>query len=164
MRNNTCCFTGHRKLPYGQKEHVLDRLRKTVSDLAEKGYRNFVTGGALGFDTLAAMAVIDEKKHYPDINLILMLPCLSQSAMWSSEDRDIYDGIKQRADSVTFVSKEYFRGCMHERNRRLVEASSLCICYMTSDKGGTAYTVQYAKKRGLDVINIAKESNNRPGI
>lgn len=155
MKDTTCCFTGHRKLPCGQREHVLDRLKQTVSELAEKGYRNFVTGGALGFDTLAAIAVLDEKKRYPHINLILMLPCMSQAALWSGKDRDLYDGIKRMADRITFVSKDYFRGCMHERNRRLVDSSSLCICYMTSDKGGTAYTVQYAKKQGLKVINIA---------
>lgn len=44
---------------------------------------------------------------------------------------------------------------MHRRNRHLVDNSSACITYLTETKGGTAYTVDYATKRGLTVFNIA---------
>ena len=44
---------------------------------------------------------------------------------------------------------------MHKRNRHLVDHSSICVCYLTEDRGGTAYTVNYAKKQGLKVINLA---------
>ena len=158
MRESTCCFTGHRKVPPEQADSIFRTLRKTVSSLSKKGYKYFVTGGALGFDTMAAMAVIDEKRNNPDVNLILMLPCTTQAAMWSEKDRRLYENIKHEADTVTFISKEYFRGCMHERNRRLVDASSLCVCYMTRGSGGTAYTVKYAENQGVDVVNIADET------
>ena len=44
---------------------------------------------------------------------------------------------------------------MHERNRYLVDNSGLCLCYLVKRGGGTYYTVQYAKKQGLPVINLA---------
>lgn len=47
-------------------------------------------------------------------------------------------------------------GYMHKRNRYLVDNSSVCVCYLTEDTGGTAYTVNYAIKSGLKVINTAK--------
>lgn len=53
------------------------------------------------------------------------------------------------------VVKLYFKGCMHKRNRHLVDNSGYCICYLTRTQGGTAYTVDYALERGLPVINIA---------
>lgn len=48
------------------------------------------------------------------------------------------------------------RGCMHKRNRHLVDNSSACISYLTENKGGTFYTVNYAKSKGVEVINIAE--------
>ncbi len=31
------------------------------------------------------------------------------------------------------------------------------MCYLTKDTGGTAYTVNYAQKHGLSVINLAEK-------
>ena len=67
-----------------------------------------------------------------------------------------YDDIKQKADKVVYTSQEYTRGCMHKRNRHLVDNSSACISYLTENKGGTFYTVNYAKSKGVEVINIAE--------
>lgn len=92
----------------------------------------------------------------PDIRLILVLPCFSQTRGWSQEDIEIYDDIKQKADKVVYTSQEYTRGCMHKRNRHLVDNSSACISYLTENKGGTFYTVNYAKSKGVEVINIAE--------
>lgn len=64
---------------------------------------------------------------------------------------------KRQADKVVYTSKEYTRGCMHKRNRHLVDNSSICIAYLTEQSGGTAYTVDYARKNGLIVINIAEK-------
>ena len=44
---------------------------------------------------------------------------------------------------------------MQKRNRHLVDNSSACICYLTKSAGGTAYTVNYARRMGLRIINIA---------
>ncbi len=35
------------------------------------------------------------------------------------------------------------------------DSSSACICFLTKHEGGTAYTVEYAKQKGLDIINVA---------
>ena len=72
------------------------------------------------------------------------------------EPVEIYDDIKQKADKVVYTSQEYTRGCMHKRNRHLVDNSSACISYLTENKGGTFYTVNYAKSKGVEVINIAE--------
>ena len=56
---------------------------------------------------------------------------------------------------MVYVSRQYTRGCMHERNRHLVDNSSVCVCYLNRESGGTAYTVDYAEKQGLEVINLA---------
>ena len=45
---------------------------------------------------------------------------------------------------------------MHKRNRHLVNNSSLCICYLTEEKGGTYYTVKYAQENQLAVVNVVE--------
>lgn len=133
------------------------RLKTILVDLIENGYQYFGAGGALGFDTLAAQTILDLKTEYPQIKLILVLPCFSQANGWSSNDKEIYERIKSSADKVVYTSEEYTKGCMHKRNRHLVENSSVCVCYLTEKTGGTAYTVAYATKLNLLVINAAEQ-------
>ena len=83
------------------------------------------------------------------------LPCLTQTRGWRPEDIAEYERIKAQADKVVYVSRQYTRGCMHERNRHLVDNSSVCVCYLNRESGGTAYTVRYARERGLEIINLA---------
>ena len=155
MREKTCCFTGHRELPAGWSQWKLaTKLEKTIIEQINSGIRFFGVGGALGFDTLAAQTVLRLKKKYPDIKLILVLPCVDQTRGWPTEDVEEYERIKSRADKVVYTSQEYTQGCMHKRNRHLVDHSSVCVCYLAKESGGTAFTVNYAKKQGLEVINI----------
>lgn len=155
MRERTCCFTGHRKIPQSELGKVKCRLRNAIISAFKNGYLYFGAGGALGFDTLAAQTVLELKKKYPDIRLILVLPCLSQTRSWRESDISEYERIKSEADKVVYTSKEYTKDCMFKRNRHLVDNSSLCICYLTEQSGGTAYTVNYAKNNNLIVDNIA---------
>lgn len=157
MRNYTACFTGHRKIPPEQLEEIARRLKRTIVDLIEKGYRFFGAGGALGFDTLAAQTILELKESYPQVKLILVLPCITQTRGWSACDIETYEKVKNLADKVVYTSKEYTSGCMHKRNRHLVDNSSVCICYLTENSGGTAYTVKYANSQKVDVINIAEK-------
>jgi len=156
MRERTCCFTGHRELPFLKRKMIARKLEQTVTGLIQSGVQYFGAGGALGFDTLAAQTVLNLKKEYPHIKLILVLPCLSQTRGWKEQDVRIYETIKAEADKVVYTSQQYTQDCMHKRNRHLVDHSGVCVCYLTKDKGGTAYTVNYAKKQGLEVINLAE--------
>ena len=156
LKRYTVCFTGHRKMPPEQMDTLARQLKEELTNLIKNGYIYFGAGGALGFDTLAAQTVLELKRNYPHIKLILVLPCLSQTRGWSAVDVEIYENIKRKADKVVYTSQEYTRGCMHKRNRHLVDNSSVCVCYLTEGTGGTAYTVDYAKKNNLTVINLGE--------
>ena len=155
MRERTCCFTGHRTLP---KEHFGDLLQKTlntIEQLIEQGYVCFKAGGALGFDTMCALAVLMLKLKHPHIRLHLVLPFPQQADRWKPKEQERYEKIKQQADQITYGSPYYTSDCFHKRNRQLVDNSSVCICYLTKPTGGTAYTVAYAGNQGLKIYNIA---------
>lgn len=84
---NICCFTGHRKIPENELSNLQKRLRKAVKGLLKQGVTTFYTGGALGFDTLAAQAVLNARRFHPQVKLILALPCHNQAARWKEGDR-----------------------------------------------------------------------------
>lgn len=154
MREKTCCFTGHRRIPADERAQLTAKLEQTLIELIHDGVRYFGAGGALGFDTLAAQTVLKLREKYPHIRLILVLPCRTQTHGWSDKDIRIYEAIKATADKVTYTSEEYTWDCMHKRNRHLVDNSSVCVSYLTKNTGGTAYTVNYARKKYVRIINL----------
>lgn len=154
MKKITCCFTGHRDIPLLQRPVLKHRLTEVVRRLAENGVTRFCTGGALGFDTLAAQAVLKVKKQLPQVQLQLILPCRDQTRHWQREDIALYEDILEQADGVTYTAEAYFRGCMQLRNRHLVDSSGTCVAFCRMQSGGTAYTLAYAKQQGLDIINL----------
>ncbi|MBQ3573755.1 MAG: DUF1273 family protein [Clostridia bacterium] len=152
-RENCCCFTGHRYIANAHMEKLISNLPDIIKELAESGVTDFIAGGALGFDTLAAMLVIRERESNPDIRLILALPCKNQTSGWHKKDVAIYNEILSLADEVIYVSEEYTNGCMLKRNRFMVDSSAHCVFYMSAPRGGTAYTVKYALENELEMHN-----------
>ena len=155
MAISTCCFTGHRKIEPNKKENIDQVLYETLEELAKQGTVYFKAGGALGFDTIAAKCVLRLKRHMPKIKLHLVLPHKQQSAGWSAANKAVYEEILAKADEKEYISENYAVGCMQQRNRRLIENSDMCICYYVDKQGGTGYTVRYAEKKGLRIMNVA---------
>ena len=154
-KNQVACFSGHRKLPQNCDE-LRAKLKKEIIGLIECGVVFFGAGGARGFDMLAEETVLQLKEDYPHIRLILVLPCPPerQTLRWNSNQRRRYCEILERADKVRILSPLYTDDCMFVRNRHLVDNSSYLVCYLREQSGGTAYTVGYARKQGLHIIQL----------
>lgn len=159
MKDQTCCFTGHRDLTDSDIQWISRHLSAEIETLIQIGVRRFVAGGARGFDTHAPLKVQALKKKYPQIELILALPCENQTRGWPEADRLLYRDILQFADQTVFLSHAYYPGCMQKRNRYLVEQSRYLICYVKRDTGGSAYTLRYAQQHGLVIRNLADTEN-----
>ena len=86
MMDLTACFTGHRHLPPDKRDSAAASLGRAIEEAYKNGYRRFMCGGALGFDTIAALQVLDSRKEHPDIKLILAIPCLDQAKRWYATD------------------------------------------------------------------------------
>ena len=153
---SACCFTGHRELPKDQIDRIWSELMSSVEALVLAGVEEFRAGGALGVDTLAALAVLRLKEKYPHIRLVLMLPCADQDKNWSDTSRRRYEEIKLAADEVNVLAQHYYRGCMFVRNRALVDGSEYCIAYLCRPSGGARMTVDYATKQGLKIKNLGE--------
>ena len=156
-RKTVCCFTGHRRIPAGAIGSIRERLQREIERLyTENAITVFYAGGATGFDALASEAVIERREVHPDIRLVIVMPYKGQAKGRSAEERARQEHIKSSADEVICLAEHYYRGCMQRRNRYMVDHCGVCICYLTQDMGGTAYTVKYARKQGLFVINLAE--------
>ena len=158
-KNISCCFTGHRRIEKDKTSFINAALETEIEKMISQGICNFYCGGAIGFDMLAEKAVIRLRRKYPEIKLIIAVPHKGQSDLWGEREKQEYDEIIALADEVECLSEAYYRGCMYARNRFMVDNSSHCICYLNEKTGGTAYTVSYAQKQGLYIINIAGQFN-----
>ena len=63
MKENTCCFTGHRFIAARDVDPLRELLKKEIAHQAENGRTVFCAGGAMGFDTVAAECVLEAKKE-----------------------------------------------------------------------------------------------------
>ena len=150
----TVCFTGHRDIPRDHAFALPGLLENELIALIERGATVFRAGGAVGFDTLAALKVLEMKEAHPFIRLELILPCRNQTERWPEAEVRTYRYILERADAYEFLHERYVSGCMLQRNRRLVQGSDVCLAYCYQNRGGTLYTVSHAMKEGLEVVNL----------
>ena len=137
------------------REALVLALDKKICSLIEKGVTNFITGGALGFDTLAAETVLKLRDtRFPNITLSLALPCIEQTKGWNLHQKERYDEILKKANNIHYISKEYTPDCMMKRNMYMVDNSNYCIFYLLNTRSGTYKTVSYAMEQNLEIINI----------
>ena len=161
----TAFFTGHRILNEEENTFLPDYVFHCLSEAYKAGFRRFYCGCALGFDTIAAYQTIRLRELYPDVRLLLAIPCATQADRWPERDRLVYDNILENADSKEILSPVYYQGAMLTRNRYMADRSSLCICYLRYMRGGTASTVRYALLQNrIRIINLAVGMDLRSGL
>ncbi|MFA6782773.1 MAG: SLOG family protein [Sedimentibacter sp.] len=162
-RNKTLCFSGHRtkKLPKNNMEFsdLLQALSTEIDKAIFEGYDTFIFGACYGFDLICAEQVLLCKQIIQYINpvnikLIAAAPFEEQAAKWKEQERDKYFSILSKCDDVIILNKHFRTGCYHERNRYMVDNSSKLICYYDGSGGGTRYTLEYAEKRSIKIVNL----------
>lgn len=158
-RKRTACFTGHRKIPVQEIKGIEKQLNKIIEKLYQKGVIFYGAGGSYGFDMLAEKAVIRARNKHKEIKLILVLPCKDQEKYWTENNKAAFAEIKNKADKIVYLSENYSKDCMHKRNRHLVNFSGYCVAYLNKNSGRTAYTVNYARQNGLEIVNLCGVSD-----
>ncbi len=155
LQHYIACFTGHRRIAPQHLTQLPSLLDEVLTELIEGGFDTFRAGGALGFDTMAALKVLELKAKYPHIKLHLYLPCRDQDRLWNADEAELYHKIMSHADAIHYTADLYTDGCMLMRNRQMVQDCTLCIAYCHSMNGGSAYTLRYAQKKEVRLLNLA---------
>lgn len=159
-RAATCCFSGYRveKMPFlandSRIEALTAALDRAIQDAAALGYTGFFTGMSTGFDLWAAEAVLRARNTLP-VQLFCAIPFDRQADRYPPEWKRRFNHCLLAADRVFALSRDYYTGCYAARNRFMVDASSLLICYFDGKPGGTAQTVRMAEQSGLRIVNLA---------
>lgn len=158
---HSCAFTGHRphKLPWKHNEKdprcaaLISGMKEQIAKLTADGITDYYSGMAEGCDAWAALAVLELKEINPAVRLHCIVPYRAQPDKWGADAQTTYHEILARADETRELSREYYDGCLLDRNRYMVDrAGSLLAVYNGEYRGGTAATIRYAQKLSRKII------------
>lgn len=149
------CFTGHRpdKIDLNEKQ-AKELLEKAIDYAISQGFITFITGMAMGVDIWAAEIVLDRRKKNKEIHLIAALPHPNFESRRSITEKMRFNKIIKAADYVEQVNEYYFSSCYQVRNEWMVDRSALVIALFNGQKSGTKNTIDYAKRKGVKVVNV----------
>lgn len=151
---HSACFTGHRPSRFSgiQMDDLRLDISTVITEAIDEGYDTFYCGMAQGTDILAGELTAALRQQYPWIRLIAVVPFPEQTDGWNEEWTARYQQLLEKSDEVKILLPHIQKGGYFLRNRYMVEHASLLIgVYAGSPRGGTAYTVRYARKKGLQV-------------
>ena len=158
-----CAFTGYRpsKMPWGNDEtdtRCLEfkfRLRESLEYLIGRGYVDFCSGGAQGFDLMAAEMVLSLREKYPWVRLIMVIPFDGQADKWAEKQRGRWQSVIEQSDRVIHIAHNYDRGVFFRRNHCLIQQADLLLAAFDGKPGGTANTIAWARRHGVRVLRLA---------
>lgn len=172
----TICFTGRRPkdlagFKYQSYSSFLDDLTTYLDSLYQKGVRNFISGGAQGFDQLAFWSVNRLQEKYDDINNVVYVPFPGQESVWSTRSDDFFSQFKYRemlskADNVRFISEQRpfdrwsAAKLLDDRNKAMIDDADFVVALYPYDdwksigKGGTCNAMRYAYNKRKIIYQI----------
>ena len=145
-------LTGHRVLG---KDFSAEKAKDVFLRLIrERGAETFYCGMALGFDTAACELLCGMRDGGADIRVIACVPCPEQPARFNERQKQKYGELLARCDERVVLAPRYSTGCMHARNRYMVDRAAYLVAYCNREKGGTASTVRYAQRKGREILFV----------
>ena len=134
-----------------------DRLYDIVLHLLEsKEYVEFLVGRNGEFDQLVSSTVRRVKRNYRDDNSALMLVLPYLTAEYENNHQsfhEYYDEIEICQDAAG----GHYKAAIQVRNREMVDRSDLVVCCIEHNSGGAFQTVQYAKKKNKEIVNLSDQ-------
>ena len=96
------------------------------------------------------------------IALEAAVPFPEQSVRWKQKTQAEYFRLLALCDRVSVVSEYFSVAAYRERDRYMVDASSLVIGVESIPDGGTARTLSYAKAQGRRIVLLGKDEVRSP--
>lgn len=155
MDTYTVCFFGHREIdnPLEVEEQLYDIV---LHLLESKEYVEFLVGRNGEFDQLVSSTVRRVKRNFRDDNsaLVLVLPYLTAEYENNHQSfHEYYDEIEICQDA----SEGHYKAAIQARNQEMVDRSDLVVCCIEHNSGGAFQTVQYAKKKNKEIVNLSDQ-------
>lgn len=153
-------FIGHRNI---FSDDVPKRLYKAVEAEIQGGCRSFTMGTHGKFDELALKVCRELRKVYSDIVIEVVITGLNSVDYYDDLDcPSPYSDVK----TVMFdIEQVYYKRRITESNRRMIDECDMLICYVDNRvyRSGAKTAMNYAKKKGLSVVNLYREEDRPNG-
>ncbi|MBQ6040059.1 MAG: hypothetical protein IJL32_04700 [Oscillospiraceae bacterium] len=149
----TVSFFGHREVERASEiESKLDQLLHDL--ITQKQYVEFLVGRDGEFDLLAASAIrrAVNQYGYGNTSIILVLPYMKAEYR---DNKQYYLSYYDEVEICSESSDAHYKSAIQVRNRYMVDRSNLVVCCIQHKSGGAYRTMQYAKKQGKQVRNLA---------
>lgn len=150
MSRGSCALTGHRRL---KKEFKKQVLFHKLEILIQEGCTIFFCGMAMGFDMVACECLLELKKNYI-FKIIACVPAPEQADKYPEKEKEKYFCFLKQCDETIIISESLTSGSYFQRNRYMVDHADFVFAYLYEQRGGTAYTVKYAKQQGKEIIFV----------
>lgn len=142
-----CCGFGHGEI-FG---NITGKIVTAVKKAAEQGCELFYTGAMGEFDEIFSFAVRFLKKTYPGIKLVCVKPYLTKEINESGKYLySLYDDII----IPTELADIHYNTVITKRNQWIIDKCDVVIGYTIRDYGGAYKAIDYAKKKGKEIIII----------
>ena len=155
MKENNCCFIGHRNI--NETIELKVKLVETIEKLiVEQKVDTFLFGSKSRFNSLCLETVTKIKEKHPHIKRVYV----RAENQYISEQ---YKNYLLESYEDTYYPKKIInsgRASYVERNYEMIDNSRFCIVYYdeqnapTTRKSGTKIALDYAIKKGKNVIRI----------
>jgi hypothetical protein len=116
----------HVDFDYGKHEYIKDFIKKLVLYRYENDIKQ-----------------ITEK----DLLIFLIKYIKDNKELIVESNKKRYLEILKNCDEQVCLSDAYYKGCMHARNRYMVDRADCMIAYLKKQEGGTAFTVALFEKK-----------------
>ena len=149
----TVSFFGHREVERASEiESKLDQLLRDL--ITQKLYVELLVGRDGEFDLLAASSIRRAVKQYGygNTSIILVLPYMKAEYR---DNKQYYLSYYDEVEICSESSDAHYKSAIQVRNRCMVDRSDLVVCCIQHKSGGAYRTMQYAKKQGKQVRNLA---------
>lgn len=151
----TVAFFGHRYID--NTLQIEEQLEKYIYKLIDENeYVDFIVGRNGDFDRLVSSTVTRIRKNYRSDNSFLTLILPYHTAEYIN-NQEFFEKYYSDIEISFKASKAYPKSAFQIRNREMVDKSDLILCYVEEKRGGAYNTIQYAIRKGKEIINLADD-------
>lgn len=154
-------FIGHRDL-WGKGKEIGEALYKEIEKQIKNGYKWFTMGTHGEFDELALSICRELRTIYPEIKIEVVItsfntinPIIEHDSIFGDEK---YIPYKDVQTIMYDIEEQYYKRKITISNQQMLNNCDVLICYVDTTRtyGGAILAYKYAKKKGLQIVNLYK--------